>query len=108
MVLSMVGVSCGICIFSTLDGTAASGMQNARKGRPTHCVLSQMIDDVEVDDGSELYQEGGEVTGSSKEMLTPRGKKTQRGFDTEIEGELDTTLDSYGTGTSVNDSTMGF
>ena len=69
-------------------------------------VLSQMIDDVEVDDDLELYQEGDEQIGNSKEMLSPKGKKNQRGFDTEIERELDTTLDSYGT--SVNDSTMGF
>ena len=67
-------------------------------------VLSQMIDDVEVADDLELYQEGDEQIGNSKEMLSPRGKKTQGGFDTER--ELDTTLDSYGT--SVNDSTMGF
>ena len=60
------------------------------------------IDDGEVDDDLELYQEGGEATGTSKEMLTPRGKKTQRGLDIEIERESDT----YGT--SVNDSTMGF
>ena len=71
-------------------------------------VLSQMIDDVEVDDDLELYREGDEQIRNSKEMLTPRGKKAQGGFDTEIERELDTTLDSYGTGTSVNDSTMGF
>ena len=70
-------------------------------------VLSQMIDDVEVDDDLELYQEGDEDIGNSKEMLSPRRKKSQRGFDTEIERELDTTLDSYGT--SVNDSTtIGF
>lgn len=70
-------------------------------------VLSQMIDDVEVDDDLELYQEEDEQIGNSKEMLSPRGKKNQRGFDTTIDRELDTTLDdSYGT--SVNDSTMGF
>ena len=56
-------------------------------------VLSQMIDDVEVDDDLELYREGDEQIGNSKEMLTPRGKKKQRGFDTEIERESDTTLD---------------